>query len=211
MAAKTAQSRRNPPRLTARLAPKPQVDPHRRLLPEVLIFDSEAPLWEVTIRVDFDGSVVTFRVAPRLGREEARLKARELDSMPLYLYAREAFRVARSEVVKYAPDATSEPEARAEFDILEGQMKLRKPGRRGQPDTYYARVASRYEWYCYESDSPTPTKDFASELHLSGSQVRGLLGEARRRRLLTDPPIKGKAGGHLTEKARALLNTTEES
>jgi hypothetical protein len=40
--------------------------------------------------------------------------------------------------------------------------------------------------------------------HLSVSQIRNILYEARQRELLTDSP-KGKAGGDLTEKAIALL------
>lgn len=76
-----------------------------------------------------------------------------------------------------------------------------RPGRRGRPDQYYAQVAAAY---CDALGHPTPVKYLATQLHVSPSQLRNLLNEARRRDLLSESP-KGRAGGALTDKARRIL------
>jgi hypothetical protein len=82
----------------------------------------------------------------------------------------------------------------------------RRPGRQGRSDLDYARVAAHY---VQNLSSATPLKDLAKQLNFSTSQVRNLLYEARRRGLLTAAP-KGKSGGALTERARALIGTLPE-
>jgi hypothetical protein len=82
---------------------------------------------------------------------------------------------------------------------LDGQHR---PGRRGRPDRFYAEVAAEY---VDALAGGRPIKDVSRERFLSASQVRDLVSEARRRGLLTKPP-KGRAGGHLTAKARAELD-----
>lgn len=78
--------------------------------------------------------------------------------------------------------------------------------RRGRDDREYAVVAARYVQAVAEA-SPHPVEDVAAALFLSPSQVRNLLYEARRRELLTRAG-RGRAGGHLTDKARDLLANT---
>lgn len=82
----------------------------------------------------------------------------------------------------------------------------RRPGRRGRQHIFYAEVAAAYVKELAES--ATPTKTLAAKLHVSASQLRNMLGEARRRELLTDSP-KGRAGGALTPKARDILAEAE--
>jgi hypothetical protein len=80
-------------------------------------------------------------------------------------------------------------------------IDIRRPGRRGRPDLEYAEIARDYISVLHEAK---PMKVLSDKLHLSASQVRNLLYEARRRGLLTKAP-RGSAGGALTEKALALL------
>lgn len=85
----------------------------------------------------------------------------------------------------------------------------RQPGRRGREDAFYAHVASAYV-EAITQGSRRPVKDAALALSKAWSgtyedtYIRDLLGEARRRGLLTRPP-KGRAGGELTTKGRQAL------
>lgn len=81
-----------------------------------------------------------------------------------------------------------------------------EPQRRGRDDRAYAVVAANYVERV-AARSPHPVEDVAAALFLSPSQVRNLLYEARRRDLLTRAG-RGRAGGHLTDKARDLLANT---
>lgn len=187
--------------ITVKLVPKSPVDVHRRLLPEVTVMDPVFPQWLLFVLVDFDGAVVSFRVRPRLGMDDARLSARTLKQFPLHLYARAAHESTTGLMRQWAPDPEAEPAAAAEFAVLDRQLDLKRPGRAGRPDIEYAQVAARY---IARLGSGTPLKDLARELHYSESQVRSLLNEARRKELLTKAP-PGTAGGSLTEKAEQLL------
>jgi len=80
------------------------------------------------------------------------------------------------------------------------------PPPEGSRERRLAWVAARYVELCGETGSPT--KALAEELGFSAATVRDQLGDARRRGLL-DKPGKGRAGGHLTPKAQALLSTDE--
>lgn len=78
-----------------------------------------------------------------------------------------------------------------------------RPGRAGRDDYDYAVMADRYV-ALLNSGHLNAAAALAGQLHLSPSQVRNVLYEARRRDLLTKSP-PGKAGGQLTDKARRLL------
>lgn len=56
--------------------------------------------------------------------------------------------------------------------------------------------------------STRPVADLAAGMALSRERVRDLLHEARRRGFLTSAP-RGRPGGSVTEKARALLAEPE--
>jgi hypothetical protein len=81
----------------------------------------------------------------------------------------------------------------------------KRPGAAGKSDLHYARVAA----YVQHLDQPKPVVLLAKKVKLKPSQVRSILYEARRRDLLTDPPVKGRPGGELTPKAWELLNHQE--
>ncbi len=99
---------------------------------------------------------------------------------------------------------------------------LVRPGRARRPDQDYAVWAQRYVKALNEG-SRSPVAELADRFGMKATQVRDLLREARRRELLTSltvdaarddlgrrrPP--GLAGGQLTEKAIALLESTEGS
>ncbi|HWT78643.1 MAG TPA: hypothetical protein VN648_07550 [Candidatus Methylomirabilis sp.] len=84
--------------------------------------------------------------------------------------------------------------------------RVRRPGRRGRDDLFYAGWAAKY--LDSVATGPAPLARLADKEHLNESTIRGILQEARRRGLLTEPP-PGRAGGQLTDKALALLGIKE--
>lgn len=78
----------------------------------------------------------------------------------------------------------------------------RRPGRAGRGDRDYAVVAEVYV-LALAGDTPV-IHAVAEQLEVSPSTARNLVHEARARGLLTTPE-RGRAGGGLTDKARALL------
>lgn len=87
--------------------------------------------------------------------------------------------------------------------VVERFRAVRRPGRAGRPDRDYAALAQRYVELI---TAAATVGDLADEMNLSESTVRNQLVEARKRGLLTAPP-RGRAGGELTERARALLES----
>jgi hypothetical protein len=83
----------------------------------------------------------------------------------------------------------------------------KRPGQRGRNELDYALVAAKYVSHL---GSHQPVVDVAKDLHLSTSQVRNILYQARRRGLLTGKDRQGKAGGDLTPKALELLRQHEQ-
>lgn len=92
---------------------------------------------------------------------------------------------------------------RADLEAWSSALDTR-PGRQGRPDREYAAVSAMY---VAALGTGTEVRDLAAQLGYSTSQIRNSLYAARRRGLLTASP-RGRAGGHLTEKAQRLL--TEE-
>lgn len=88
------------------------------------------------------------------------------------------------------------------------QSLAKRPGRHGKPHHYYARVAADYVELLGQ---PKPLIALAKQYGpLTTSQLRSILYEARRRGLLTDPPLKGRPGGELTLKALDILRQHDE-
>lgn len=85
---------------------------------------------------------------------------------------------------------------------------VRRPGRRGQEDRFYARWAARYVRAL--AHGPNPTRQLADAYHYGENTIRGFVRQARRRGLLTNAPA-GKAGGELTTKAEWLVASDEIS
>jgi hypothetical protein len=75
-------------------------------------------------------------------------------------------------------------------------------------ERYLAAVAAEYAGLVAAGER-VPTAVLAGRLHYTAGRVRQLLAEARRRGLLTGTQ-RGRAGGTLTDKARALLAQREE-
>lgn len=93
------------------------------------------------------------------------------------------------------------------FEWIEGKPLKRQPGRRKRPDLDYARVAAAYV-VALRRGSRSPVADVAAAMREQRTYVRDLLKVARDRDLLTQPS-SGRAGGDLTEKAKALLAKAE--
>ncbi len=77
-------------------------------------------------------------------------------------------------------------------------------GRAGRGDLFYAEWAAAY-LRLVKSEEKTPAVRLAADECLSVSQVRTILGEARRRGLLTPAP-RGRAGGSLTDLGKSILS-----
>jgi hypothetical protein len=89
-------------------------------------------------------------------------------------------------------------------EIVEGFRSNPRPGSRGRPHREYAAVAAMYVRLL--GTSKTPLRALVDELGpgYTAAAVRAMLNRARKHGLLTSAP-SGRAGGELTEKARALL------
>ena len=77
-------------------------------------------------------------------------------------------------------------------------------GRGGRSDRFYAEWAASYVRFITRGE-PNPVIRLAEKECLSVSQVRTILGEARRRNLLSEAP-RGRAGGYLTSLAESILS-----
>jgi hypothetical protein len=77
-------------------------------------------------------------------------------------------------------------------------------GRAGRDDLFYAEWAAAYVQYVTSGEA-NPAVRLAEEKFLSVSQVRSILGEARKRDLLSNAP-RGRAGGYLTSLAESILS-----
>jgi hypothetical protein len=76
-------------------------------------------------------------------------------------------------------------------------------GRRKRTDEDFARLAWEYYVLVSEGD-PSPAKTLSERVGGSAAVWANRISEARRRGLLTSPE-PGEAGGHLTDRAEALL------
>ena len=77
-------------------------------------------------------------------------------------------------------------------------------GRGGRSDRFYAEWAASYVRFITRGE-PNPVIRLSEENCLSVSQVRTILGEARKRNLLSEAP-RGRAGGYLTSLAESILS-----
>jgi hypothetical protein len=87
-------------------------------------------------------------------------------------------------------------------DWIKALKRAPRPGRGGRGDLFYASCAREYVELLTE---PKPVQALAARRHLSESQIRNILHQARERGLLTKLG-RGRAGGELTDKAKELLN-----
>jgi hypothetical protein len=83
-----------------------------------------------------------------------------------------------------------------------------RPGRAGRDDHFYAVWAARYaEQVAY---SARPIADLAAAHGRPPARLRQYIAEARRRGLLS-PTTPGRSGGQLTDKAQALLQSSQDT
>jgi hypothetical protein len=83
------------------------------------------------------------------------------------------------------------------------RLLQRRPGRHGRPDVEYAQIAQRYVNHV-AAGNPKPIRELALQLGRPEDHIRQLIATARHRELLTRS-ARGRPGGHLTERACALL------
>ena len=88
------------------------------------------------------------------------------------------------------------------FDPDEDFRRVRRPGRGGRDDGFYAAWAQRYVAKCATTRQPYP--QLAEEWKYKAATIRDVIKEARERKLLT-PNSPGRAGGERTSKAKRLL------
>jgi hypothetical protein len=95
---------------------------------------------------------------------------------------------------------------RAESAAEWASIFAKRPGRAGRDDHDYAELAREYV-DAVKVTRGRPIPYLAKRLYLSESAVRNLVNLLRPKHhnMLTDPPIKGRAGGELTDKANAIL------
>src|SRR5207249_2900254 len=101
-----------------------------------------------------------------------------------------------------AAHRTATRHAQSFFGIVPQGDVGRRVGRRGREDSYYAEWAAAYVEALTRTKHPVP--ELERVRHVSASQIRNVLNEARRRELLTAAP-SGRTGGELTGKARRIL------
>jgi len=201
-------------------------EPHIGTRHAYLVMDAdEIPGWRFTIRLDdIDGArvVTEFRmtasqvdttiavdtVKPRQPGELTVVSSSTLGfecsgTLPEHGLTTTVFRrVTLGRLVNQAVAAIpSEISTRPWLDWLSADRT--RPGPTGRDDLYYAQWAAAYVQYVTAGE-PRPVPRLAKEKYLSVSQVRSILGEARKRSLLTNAP-PGRPGGHLTELADSIL------
>lgn len=167
------------------------------------------PGWVFELELDADGTVRQLTVTPstvQQGTDEGAavypgtapaggVTARMLRRVPLGAISEGLRKDVVGRVAQVKSDRVAQAEWVSDFD------ENRRPGRRGRSDRFYAELALAYVALL---PSAAPVAELAAARHLSTSQMRGLLHEARTRKLLTTPP-QGRSGGQLTPKARELL------
>src|ERR1039458_7591718 len=176
--------------------------------------DLGSPWAQVGHDVDWPGYVFTVRFDGKLGvsgfdvdcKASGPLTAARLRKVPLGEIAATARTYMAAWWAEFDKGRT--PEAHNAWPlpkVLSPQVDMRRRGRRGRPDSELAEIAAAYVRCCAEH--PTrPMVALAKERGLDPSQLRGLLNQARNwnRGLLTEAPA-GRAGGMLTDKAKALI------
>lgn len=131
----------------------------------------------------------------------AKVTVRAIRQVPFGAIDAAARRYIRStlgaaEVESLGPPDEEDPER------ITAAFTHRRPGRPGQPDSYYVRFAAKYVEFL--GTGPV-IRRLANEFEMSPATMRNLIAEARRRDLLTRPPVTGRADGRLTAKGEALL------
>ncbi len=84
-------------------------------------------------------------------------------------------------------------------------LRIRRPGRRGRTDEFYATVAVTYHLLSADGNRH-PIETIATEGEWSRDTVAGWIKEARLRGLLLPPAKRRSVGGEVTTKALSALH-----
>ena len=114
--------------------------------------------------------------------------------------------VTTGELERWARQHISGDRRYASLGMLPGGDRKHRTGR-GGGDRRLAQLAGRYVELLGETDAPNVA--LADEFGIARATVTSYLFRARERGLLTSPG-RGRAGGALTERARALLTEKED-
>ena len=144
------------------------------------------------------------------------ISARLLRKIPLGALERMARDHLRWELASRAHSGHPDIEAsldRGGHALREALTANHRPGRRGHGDLAYAALAARY---VARLGSGREVQELKEDLEQEGryysrNRIRNMLSDARTKGLLTRPPVPGKSGGRLTERAIALLKSARDS
>ncbi len=174
----------------------------------------EFPDWRFTIRLDdLDGRLVTteFRITAK--SVETVLNSKKTSStlgfesdgvLPKTGLSTTVFRkVALDRLVKRGLAGIGSEWAELPWNDWLSTDRSRV-GRGGRDDRFYAEWSANYVRFITRGE-PNPVIRLSEENYLSVSQVRTILGEARKRNLLSEAP-RGRAGGYLTSLAESILS-----
>ena len=174
----------------------------------------EFPDWRFTLRLDdLDGRLVTteFRITAK--SVETVLNSKKTSStlgfksdgvLPKAGLSTTVFRkVALDRLVKRGLAGIDSEWAELPWNDWLSTDRSRV-GRGGRDDLFYAEWSAAYVRFVTRGE-PNPVIRLSEENRLSVSQVRTILGEARKRNLLSEAP-RGRAGGYLTSLAESILS-----
>ncbi|MFJ4688261.1 hypothetical protein [Streptomyces sp. NPDC088789] len=176
------------------------------------ISDSRPGIW-LSLTLVLDGTETVTGVEIRLQHPErpadAAIGTRLLRSVPLGELAHEAMKELRDRADRAASPQFAANQEQALLRALALRSKPighKRPGRRGRPPEYYARLAVEYERWRQTGDRLAV---LARQENMSESALRAALNTARSKGFLTQAP-RGRAGGSATEEAKAVLRTARE-
>ena len=174
----------------------------------------EFPDWRFTLRLDdLDGELVTTELRITAKSVETFLDSKTTSStlgfesdgvLPKTGLSTTVFRkVALDRLVKRGLAGIDSEWAELPWNDWLSTDRSRV-GRGGRDDRFYAEWSANYVHFITRGE-PNPVIRLSEENCLSVSQVRTILGEARKRNLLSEAP-RGRAGGYLTSLAESILS-----
>jgi hypothetical protein len=177
----------------------------------VFICDERPGIWlALTLAPDGTETVTGFEIRDQHPERpaEVAIGARLLRSVPLGRLAHQALRKLQDGADRAADPQFWRDDPAGWEGAMENSLSLRsvtlghkRPGPRGYPLEYYAKLAVEYEAWLKTGERLSV---LAKRKCMSESALRAALGTARRKGLLTPTP-RGRAGGHATDHAKALL------
>ncbi len=163
---------------------------------------SAAPDLVFKLEVTMDGRVAEFSARAESGETVTARRLRQAPIGAMERAVRKEVRDSYNEGAEmFPPGSDIGRHARATAASFSDHPR---PGAAGRKDIHYLAVAEAYV-RAFDNGDPHPVKSVAAQLTLSTKTVGNRLYEARERGLLTSVG-RGRAGGHLTDKAKELLS-----